>query len=69
MRILTSQIAGLIARRVVSWVKPGGVLQRGERIGLIKFGSCTELYLPKSIQIEVRKGDQVRGGETIIGRW
>jgi phosphatidylserine decarboxylase len=69
MRILTSQIAGLIARRVVSWVKPGDVLQRGERIGLIKFGSCTELYLPKSIQIEVRKGDQVKGGETIIGRW
>ncbi len=69
MRILTSQIAGLIARRVVSWVKPGDVLERGERFGLIKFGSCTELYLPEGIQIEVRKGDQVKGGETIIGRW
>lgn len=68
LRILTSQIAGLIARRVVSWVKPGDALQRGERFGLIKFGSCTELYLPNSVQVEVKKGDRVKGGETIIGR-
>jgi phosphatidylserine decarboxylase len=67
-RVLVSQIAGLIARRVVSWVKPGDTLQRGERFGLIKFGSCTEIYLPSNVQVEVKKGDRVKGGETIIGR-
>jgi phosphatidylserine decarboxylase len=67
-RVLVSQIAGLIARRVVSWVKPGDTLQRGERFGLIKFGSCTEVYLPSNVQVEVKKGDRVKGGETIIGR-
>jgi phosphatidylserine decarboxylase len=45
-RVLVSQIAGLIARRVVSWVKPGDTLQRGERFGLIKFGSCTAIAAP-----------------------
>lgn len=68
-RILTSQIAGIIARRVVSWVKPGDFLKQGERFGLIKFGSCTELYLPEGIQIKVQQGDRVKGGETVIGRW
>jgi phosphatidylserine decarboxylase len=68
LRILIRQIAGLVARRVVSWVNPGDNLDRGERFGLIKFGSCTELYLPNNVQVEVKKGDRVKGGETIIGR-
>ncbi|NLK50976.1 MAG: phosphatidylserine decarboxylase family protein [Syntrophomonadaceae bacterium] len=67
-KVLVIQIAGLVARRVVSWVKPGDFLEQGERFGLIKFGSCTELYLPLKVKIEVKKGDRVRGGETIIGR-
>ncbi|QJW44929.1 phosphatidylserine decarboxylase family protein [bacterium BFN5] len=68
MRILVIQIAGLIARRIVSWVTLGSVLQQGERYGLIKFGSCTELIMPKNIDVLVKKGDRVKGGETIIGR-
>ena len=68
MRVLVTQIAGLIARRIVSWVTLGHVLAQGDRYGLIKFGSCTEVVVPKNIDILVKKGDRVKGGETIIGR-
>ncbi|MBZ4653136.1 MAG: psd [Peptococcaceae bacterium] len=68
-RVLVVQITGFIARRIVCWVKEGEVLQQGERFGLIKFGSCTEVYLPKGSHIFVQKGQKVRGGETIIGRF
>lgn len=67
-RVLVNQIAGLIARRIVCWPRLGDELKRGERFGLIKFGSCTELYLPPGVKLEVKKGDRVKGGETIIGR-
>jgi len=64
------QIAGLIARRIVCGVKVGQILQRGQRIGLIKFGSTTELYVPESLQpqVLVEKGQKVRGGETALVR-
>ncbi|MEG6586026.1 phosphatidylserine decarboxylase family protein [Dendrosporobacter sp. 1207_IL3150] len=68
MRIVVTQIAGLIARRIVSWVTLGSMLQRGERYGLIKFGSCTEIIMPKDVEVLVKKGDRVKGGETVIGR-
>ncbi|SMC55731.1 phosphatidylserine decarboxylase family protein [Sporomusa malonica] len=68
MRVLVTQIAGILARRIVSWVTLGSVLQQGERYGLIKFGSCTELIVPTSVEILVKKGDRVRGGKTVIGR-
>lgn len=68
MRILVTQIAGILARRIVSWVTLGNVLEKGERYGLIKFGSCTEIVMPKTVAIQVKKGDKVIGGETIIGR-
>lgn len=68
MSVLVTQIAGLIARRIVSWVTLGNVLNPGERYGMIKFGSCTEVIMPKSVEILVKKGDRVKGGETIIGR-
>lgn len=68
MRILVTQIAGILARRIVSWVTLGNILEKGERYGLIKFGSCTEIVMPKSVSIQVKKGDKVIGGETIIGR-
>lgn len=68
MRVLVTQIAGILARRIVSWVTLGVVLERGERYGLIKFGSCTEIVVPRSVEILVKKGDKVRGGETVIGR-
>ncbi|MEW6622452.1 MAG: phosphatidylserine decarboxylase family protein [Bacillota bacterium] len=67
--VLVVQIAGFIARRIVCRVQEGVELERGQRFGLIRFGSCTELYVPIGTEIEVKKGDKVRGGETIIGRW
>ncbi|EAX46557.1 phosphatidylserine decarboxylase related protein [Thermosinus carboxydivorans Nor1] len=68
MRVLVTQVAGILARRIVSWVTVGSILKPGERYGLIKFGSCTEVVVPKSVEILVKKGDRVKGGETIIGR-
>ncbi|MDD3268331.1 MAG: phosphatidylserine decarboxylase family protein [Syntrophomonadaceae bacterium] len=68
-RILVIQITGIIARRIVCWAKPGDKLQTGERFGIIRFGSCTELYLPLDAKIEVAPGQKVKGGETIIARF
>ena len=62
------QIAGLIARRIVCRVRPGDRLAAGERFGLIRFGSRTDLRLPPGGEIFVQVGDRVRGGETIVGR-
>ena len=61
------QIAGLIARRIVCWKKEGETLSAGERIGLIKFGSRVDVIFPPGSRIEVRMGQKVRAGETIIG--
>lgn len=66
-RVLVHQITGLVARRIVCWSKIGDSLKKGERFGLIKFGSCTELIVPYEVEINVKKGDIVRGGITIIG--
>lgn len=68
LKILVTQIAGLIARRIVSWVTVGSLLERGQCYGMIKFGSCTEVVVPLNVEIVVKKGDHVVGGETIIGR-
>jgi len=68
LKVLVVQIAGLVARRVVCWAKLDSDIKRGERLGLIKFGSCVEVYLPLSVGIEVKKGDRVRAGETVLGR-
>lgn len=68
LKVVVVQIAGLLARRIVSWVTLGNTLEKGQLYGLIKFGSCTELILPDHVQIEVSPGDHVKGGESIIGR-
>lgn len=68
-RVLVVQIAGLLARRIIPWVKPGQSLARGERLGLICFGSRVDLYLPGDSQIDVKTGDRVKAGSSIIGRW
>ena len=60
------QIAGLIARRVVTRVKPGDVLGRGDRIGIIRFGSRVDVFLPLSYSAVAAKGDHVRAGESVI---
>lgn len=67
-KLLVIQIAGLVARRIITWPKLGDQLTRGERIGLIRFGSCTHLYLPADASVSVKPGDRVKGGETIVGR-
>ncbi|MCX6904245.1 MAG: phosphatidylserine decarboxylase [Verrucomicrobia bacterium] len=59
-------IAGLIARRIIPWIKPGEVVPRSERISLIQFGSRVELYLPASTAIQVKLRDKVVGGQTIV---
>jgi phosphatidylserine decarboxylase len=61
------QIAGLVARRIVCWVGKGDSVERGSRFGLIRFGSRVDIYLPQQMQLEVRSGQRVRAGETIIG--
>ncbi|MDD4802772.1 MAG: phosphatidylserine decarboxylase family protein [Syntrophomonas sp.] len=68
-KILVVQITGLIARRLVCWVKPGDELHKGERFGLIRFGSCTEVYLPEEVNILVKPGQILKGGETEIARF
>src|SRR5205809_7611839 len=66
--IVVRQITGAIARRIVAWAKVGDELKKGERFGMIRFGSRTELYLPLSATILVRVGDHVAGGATPIAR-
>jgi len=67
IRVLVHQITGLIARRIVCRKVPGDALLQGQRFGLIKFGSCTELVLPETVQLRVAPGEKVIGGETVIG--
>lgn len=64
--VQVKQIAGLLARRIVCWVKPGDVLQKGQRFGLIKFGSRVDVLLPPDANLRVRVGDRVRGGSSVI---
>ena len=67
MSLIVKQVAGLIARRVVCWKKPGDAVERGELFGLIRFGSRVDMVMPERVNIRVRVGDKVRGGSTIIG--
>jgi phosphatidylserine decarboxylase len=67
--IVFKQIAGLIARRVVSWKKPGDTVQRGERIGLVRFGSRVDVWVPREAEILVKLGENVKGGSSVLARW
>lgn len=66
-RVLCVQVAGYVARRIITWLMPGERVTRGERYGLIRFGSRMDLYLPALATVNVAPGSRVRGGETIIG--
>jgi len=68
-RVLVRQVAGVLARRVVCWVRPGQELRAGDRLGVIKFGSRVDLYLPRGAQSVVQVGDRARAGLTVIARW
>lgn len=64
--VQVKQIAGLLARRIVCWVKPGDTIQRGQRFGLIKFGSRVDVLMPADAVLHVRTGDRVKGGSTVL---
>jgi phosphatidylserine decarboxylase len=64
--IVVRQVAGLLARRIVFWKRVGDRLERGERVGLIKFGSRVDVLLDPTIELRVRIGDRVRAGSSIL---
>lgn len=68
VRVAVKQITGLLARKIVCRVNPGDNLLQGQRFGLIKFGSCTELFVPATAEILVKEGDIVKGGMTKLAK-
>lgn len=66
--VVCKQIAGILARRIVCWKEKGDNLGLGERFGMIKFSSRTDVLLPANVRVTVKKGERVRGGITVIGR-
>jgi phosphatidylserine decarboxylase len=66
--VVCKQIAGILARRIVCWKSTGDRLNLGERFGMIKFSSRTDVLLPACVKVTVAEGDRVRGGITVIGR-
>ncbi|HEX9263924.1 MAG TPA: phosphatidylserine decarboxylase family protein [Candidatus Binatia bacterium] len=68
-RLGVVQVAGVVARRIICRVQRGDSVKRGDRFGLIMFGSRTDAYLPRGCRIEVTEGQRVKGGETILGRF
>jgi phosphatidylserine decarboxylase len=68
-RVVFKQIAGLIARRIVCYVKAGDALQAGQRIGLIKFGSRVDIFLGPEWAVAVQIGERVAGGSSVIARF
>jgi phosphatidylserine decarboxylase len=67
-RFIVVQIAGLIARRIVDWVRPGDVLARGERFGMIRFGSRVDLYLPPEYEASIPVGAKTVAGQSVVAR-
>ncbi|WP_294342363.1 phosphatidylserine decarboxylase [uncultured Selenomonas sp.] len=68
LRITVKQIAGILARRIVSWVTLDDRMKQGDIYGMIRFGSCLEIVMPERAQILVREGEKVQGGKTVLGR-
>lgn len=66
--VVCKQIAGILARRVVCWKSKGDVVGLGERFGMIKFSSRTDVLLPTNVKVTVKEGERVRGGTSVIGR-
>jgi phosphatidylserine decarboxylase len=68
-RVVVNQIAGLVARRIVCRVREGSELRKGERIGMIMFGSRVDLHLPLNTNVIVKVGDRVKAGSSVLGYW
>jgi phosphatidylserine decarboxylase len=71
VKLLVKQISGAIARRIICPAEEGDLWERGGLIGMIKYGSRTELYLPiaSGVEVTVQVGDKVCGGDTVVARW
>lgn len=67
--LIVRQVAGLIARRIVAWKKEGDEVATGEHIGMIRFGSRTDIYLPLECDVLVKKDDRVQGAATTLAKW
>jgi phosphatidylserine decarboxylase len=67
--IVFKQIAGWVARRIVCWKSVGDSVIRGERVGMIRFGSRMDIWLPEEVEIVVRPGQHVAGGTSVLARW
>lgn len=67
--LLTKQIAGALAKRIVNYLKPGDKVKQGEEMGFIKFGSRVDLLLPIGTKIDVKINQKVKGGVTVLGKW
>jgi phosphatidylserine decarboxylase len=67
--LIFKQIAGAIARRVICWKREGEVVARGDRVGMIRFGSRVDVWLPWEVEVTVQRGQKVKGGESILARW
>ncbi len=65
--VVVKQIAGVLARRIVFWKRPGDRLERGERVGMIKFGSRVDVVIASEVELQVKMGDHVRAGSSILG--
>jgi phosphatidylserine decarboxylase len=68
-RLVFKQIAGVIARRVICWKHEGETVALGDRVGMIRFGSRVDIWLPAETQVVARRGQQVKGGESILAKW
>ena len=68
-RYKIKQIAGFVARRILNYMEPENMVQRGQRLGFIRFGSRVDIILPRDFQIDVSLGDMVQGNKTIIGQF
>jgi phosphatidylserine decarboxylase len=66
VRVAFTQIAGLVARRIVPFIKPGDIVAAGQRVGLIRFGSRVDVYLPRGTESKVLLGQKVIAGETVL---
>jgi phosphatidylserine decarboxylase len=67
--VLVRQIAGLIARRIVTDPRVGDPVRQGERLGLIRFGSRVDTFVPRTASVRVREGDRTKAGVTVIAEW
>jgi phosphatidylserine decarboxylase len=67
LKVLCVQIAGLVARRIISYPENGDSLERGQRYGLIRFGSRVDLYFPEGVEVSVKLGDKTIAGESVLG--